>query len=143
MKKVLLIISAILPISANAEIYNNTNFQPYIGIDAGINIADYTTKTDLEDISYSATINTGARIGRNFGVELFFSHSSTNNLEHIDDFYAQNHEIYYMSFGFDIFGYYTVSKNFDFFTTSSSFAYSICCVLLLVFYVYIKLLYKS
>lgn len=92
-------------------------FQPYIGINAGLNISDYTYKSELDETYYSATVNTGARIGRNFGAELFFTHSSTNDLEYINDFDALNHEIYYMAYGFDIFGYYNISKNIDFFTS--------------------------
>ncbi len=114
MKKLSAIFAIVCATSAHAY---TSEFQPYVGIDAGLNIADYAYQTDLEDIYYSGTLNAGARIGRNFGVELFFSHSSTNNLEYIDDFYAQNHEVYYMSFGFDIYGYYNVSHNFDFFTS--------------------------
>lgn len=114
MKKLSAIFAIVCATSAHAY---TSEFQPYVGIDAGLNIVDYAYQTDLEDVYYSGTLNAGARIGRNFGVELFFSHSSTNNLEYIDDFYAQNHEVYYMSFGFDIYGYYNISHNFDFFTS--------------------------
>ncbi len=118
MKKILILITALIPLSVNANIYTNSgNFAPYIGIDAGLNIADYIYQTDLDDIYYSATLNAGARIGRNFGVELFFTHSSTNNLDSANNYEALNHELYYMSFGFDIYGYYGIADNFDFFTT--------------------------
>ena len=33
------------------------------------------------------------------------------------DFEALDHEIYYQAYGFDIFGYYNISKEFDFFTS--------------------------
>lgn len=118
MRKLLLIFTIFAPLCAHAGIYTNTgNFRPYIGINAGMNIADYTYKTDLDETYYSATINAGARIGRNFGAELFFSHSSTNNLEYVEYQSAINHEIYYMAFGFDIYGYYNISNEFDFFTS--------------------------
>lgn len=113
MKKLPIISLILLPICANAGIYtHNNNFRPYIGINAGLNIADYTYDTDLDETYYSATINAGARIGRNFGVELFFTHSSTNELEN-----TYNHELYYMAYGFDIYGYYNITNEFNFFTT--------------------------
>lgn len=118
MKKLFFIIAVLIPIYANGQIYTNTgNFRPYIGIDAGLNIADYSIKTDLDDVFYSAKINAGIRIGNNFGAGLFFTHSSSNKLEHTQTLSAVNHEIYYMSFGFDIFGYYNLTKELDFFTT--------------------------
>lgn len=118
MKQTFTIFAIMFTMSANAGIYTNTsNFRPYIGIDAGLNISDYTYETNLDDIYYSATINAGARIGHNFGVELFFTHSSTNKLGMIDSFSTLDHEVYYMGYGFDIFGYYPVSKNIDFFTS--------------------------
>ena len=118
MKRLLLIYNCILTICANAGIYtHNNNFRPYIGIDAGLNIADYTLQTDLDETYYSAKINAGARIGRNFGVELFFTHSSTNNVQYTQYLNTIEHEIYYMPFGFDIYGYYNITNVFDFFTT--------------------------
>lgn len=118
MKRLLLISACLLPICANAGIYtHNNNFRPYIGIDAGLNIADYTLQTDLDETYYSAKINAGARIGRNFGVELFFTHSSTNNVQYTQYLNTIEHEIYYMAFGFDIYGYYNITNEFDFFTT--------------------------
>ncbi|MFQ6703406.1 MAG: hypothetical protein ACLRFO_04430, partial [Alphaproteobacteria bacterium] len=68
MKKLLVLFTILFTLPATGGIYTNTNFHPYIGIDAGINIADYTNKTELDESYYSATINAGARIGRNFGV---------------------------------------------------------------------------
>ncbi len=121
MKKILFLAALLLPFAAHTyPIYTssfNSDFRPYIGIDAGLNIADYTIDTDLDDTYYSATINAGARIGNHFGVELFFTQSSTNDLEYVYDFYAINHELYYNAFGFDIYGYYNISKEFDFFTS--------------------------
>ena len=106
----------ILPIFISS-IASASNFKPYIGIDAGLNIADYTIDTELDDQYYSATINAGARIGNNFGVELFFTHSSTNDMEYISATDTLNHEIYYMAYGFDIFAYYNINRDFDFFTS--------------------------
>lgn len=117
MKNILIILAIIFPIFANAGIYTNTNFRPYIGVSGGMNIMDYTMDIDLDDLYYSATINTGARIGSNFGAELFFSQSSTNNLEYVYDLTATNHEIYYMIFGFDIYGYYSITHDINFFTS--------------------------
>lgn len=114
MKKLLTISTLALSITTAAH---SNGFQPYIGADAGLNIVDYNTQTTLDDTYYSGTINLGARIGRNFGTELFFTHSSTNELEYVSDFTAINHEIYYMAFGFDIFGYYNITRNIDFFTS--------------------------
>ena len=37
--------------------------------------------------------------------------------ELISDDFVQEHEFYYMMFGFDIMGYYPISKYFDFFTS--------------------------
>ena len=110
------IILSLVFLTHNAFAYT-TGIQQYIGIDAGLNIGDYTQKTDLDDTYYSATVNAGIRVNRNFGAELFFTHSSTNNLEYIYDLNAINHEVYYMVFGFDIFAYYPLSKNAYFFTT--------------------------
>ena len=118
MKKLLITLVFLSPTYANAGIYTyNNNFRPYIGIEAGLNIADYTYKTDLDETYYSATINAGARIGKNFGIELFFTHSSTNELEYIYDIDILNHELYYMGFGFDMYGYYNLDQDFYFFTT--------------------------
>ena len=117
MKKLLVLFTILFTLPATAGIYTNTNFHPYIGIDAVINIADYTNKTELDESYYSATINAGARIGRNFGVELFFTHSSTNELDYMYDYFSTNLETYFMAFGFDIYGYYNITKEFDFFTT--------------------------
>jgi hypothetical protein len=118
MKKLLFIFSLFISTNAMSGIYtNNNNFKPYIGIDFGFNIANYNYQTDLDDIYYSITANAGAKIGHNFGIELFFSQSSTNDLEYISELQAQNHEFYYQSFGFDIFAYYPVTYNFDFFTS--------------------------
>lgn len=106
----------LLTLSTSAFAYTS-DFRPYIGIDTGLNIADYLYKIDLDDTYYSATINAGARIGKNFGAELFITHSSTNNIESVYNLDTINHEIYYIAFGFDIFAYYNLSKNADFFTT--------------------------
>ncbi len=102
-----------------------SNFKPYIGIDAGLNITDYTMETELDETFYSATINAGARIGNHFGVELFFTQSSTNELEYQYDYAAIHHELYYNAFGFDIFGYYKISREFDFFTSFGVANYNI------------------
>ena len=117
MKKILLIFSLFLSTAAGAGIYTNSNFKPYIGVDFGINIADYNYQIDLDDIYYSLSANAGAKIGRNFGFELFFEQSSTNNLEYINETQNHNHEFYYQAFGFDIFAYYGITKQFDFFTS--------------------------
>lgn len=118
MKKFLIIIACLLTYAAHGGIYTNSgNFRPYIGIDAGLNIADYTYDTDLDETYYSAKINAGARIGRNFGVELFFAHSTENELETITDFFTETNTVYFMAYGFDIYGYYNISNEFDFFTT--------------------------
>lgn len=118
MKKLLVITAVLIPVCANAGIYTNTgNFRPYIGIDAGLNVADYSIQTDLDDVFYSAKLNAGIRVGKNFGAGVFFTHSSSNKLEHTITQGVVNHEIYYMSFGFDIFGYYNITKELDFFTT--------------------------
>lgn len=117
LNKIILLIFILSPLSANAGVYANTNFRPYLGIDIGLNIADYTYNTNLSDTYSSATINAGARIGQTFGAELFFTHSSTNNLEFIYDLNAINHEIYYIAFGFDIFAYYNITKDINIFTT--------------------------
>ncbi len=117
MKRLFIIPVLFLSTSVFAGIYTNDNFKPYIGADFGLNIADYTTNTELNQNFVSATINAGARIGRNFGAELFFSHSATNDVQYLMDYESLDHEIYYQAFGFDIFGYYKISKEFDFFTT--------------------------
>lgn len=118
MKKALILSTILFTSSATAGIYTNSgNFRPYVGINAGLNIADYTYETDLDDTYYSATINAGARIGRNFGVELFFAHSTENELETITDFFTSTNNVYFMAYGFDIYGYYNISNEFDFFTT--------------------------
>ncbi|MBP3397352.1 MAG: outer membrane beta-barrel protein [Alphaproteobacteria bacterium] len=115
MKKILsLFVGVMLVVVGTA---GASNFKPYIGVDAGLNIADFTTRLDFDDRFYSATINAGARIGRGFGVEFFFTHSSSNELDYIIVAEALNHEIYYMGYGFDVFGYYNMSQDFDFFTS--------------------------
>lgn len=117
MKKLLFIISLFICDYAQAGIYINNNIKPYIGINFGFNILDYTINTELDNKYTSATITAGTRIGNNFGAELFFSHSAKNSIQYITDLDTLDHEIYYQSFGFDLFGYYKISKEFDFFTT--------------------------
>ncbi len=118
MKKLLFIITLIFPLTGFAGIYTkNNNFKPYIGINAGANIASYTIETDMDDTYYSATINAGARIGYNFGIGFFFTHSGNNNLQLTSTHETINHEVYYMGYGFDIYGYYNLAPDFDFFTT--------------------------
>ena len=118
MKKFLILFVVFFTNSAFANIYINTpNFNPYVGINAGFNVANYTIQSNLDNEFISATINAGARIGNNFGVELFFSHTSTNTLDYIYSYYTVNHELYLQSFGFNIYGYYGITKEFDFFTT--------------------------
>ena len=74
----------------------------------------------MDENYYSATINAGARIGANFGLEFFFTHSGNNNLELTSGLETINHEVYYMGYGFDKaeellnaigFKYYTVFKD--------------------------------
>ncbi len=118
MKKLLFIFTLLFPLSGFGGIYTyNNNFRPYIGINAGLNITDYTIETDMDDQYYSATINAGARIGSGFGLEFFFTHSGNNNLELTSTLETINHEVYYMGYGFDIYGYYKIIPDFDFFTT--------------------------
>lgn len=118
MKKLLFIITLIFPLNGFAGIYiQNNNFKPYIGINAGANITSYTIETDMDENYYSATINAGARIGNNFGIGFFFTHSGDNNLELASGLETINHEVYYMGYGFDIYGYYKITPDFDFFTT--------------------------
>ena len=118
MKKLIFLFILIFPMTGFAGIstYNN-NFKPYIGINAGANIVNYTIKTNMDDTYYSATINAGARIGSNFGIGFFFTHSGNNNLELTSSLETINHEVYYMGYGFDIYGYYNITPDFDFFTT--------------------------
>lgn len=114
MKKILFILPIILSTNAFAD-----NFIPYVGLDAGLNIADYTYDQDLEEQYYTATINAGMRIGSNFGVELFFTQSADNENTLTYEFspIVQDINISYQSFGFDIFGYYSMVENMDFFTS--------------------------
>lgn len=117
MKKLFLLFFIFMTCPAFAGIYTNNNFKPYIGVDFGFNIADYNYETNLDDLYYSLSANAGAKIGRNFGFELFFEQSSTNDLENINSGQALNHEFYYQGFGFDIIAYYPISKDFEFFTS--------------------------
>ncbi|MBO5704777.1 MAG: porin family protein [Alphaproteobacteria bacterium] len=115
MKRIFFIILSVL---ITFPLYATTSdFHPYIGIDAGMNITDYTTDINMDDTFYSATINAGARIGNNFGAELFFSHSSSNDMEYLYLYDTLHHELYYMAFGFDIYAYYNISREFDLFTS--------------------------
>jgi hypothetical protein len=93
------------------------NIKPYIGIDMGLNFADYKYNTDLDDLYFSVSTNAGLRLKKNLGLEIFFTQSSTNKLNFISDNQAQNHEFYYQAIGFDLYGFYNLSKDFDFFTT--------------------------
>lgn len=114
MKKILIL--SLIFLTSNASAYTSV-FQPYIGIDAGLNISDYALTLDLDDKYFSAIVNAGARIGHNFGFEFFFTQSSTNTLDFVNTYSASNHEIYYIAFGFDLYAYYRLSHNTDFFTT--------------------------
>ncbi len=96
--------------------YSNT-FSPYIGLDLGANVADYTFETELEDVYYYGTINAGARIGGNFGIELFAILSEKNKIDYVNDLYSETFSFNYNAFGFDIFAYSGLSKTFDFFTS--------------------------
>ena len=53
MKKLLIIIALLSPITGHSKIYTNTNFKPYIGVNGGINFMDYNLSIDLDDIYYS------------------------------------------------------------------------------------------
>ena len=114
MKKILFILPIILSTNAFAG-----NFTPYVGLDAGLNIADYTYDQDLDEQYYTGTINAGMRIGSNFGVELFFTQSADNENTLTYEFspIVQDINMSYQSFGFDIFGYYSMVENMDFFTS--------------------------
>lgn len=114
MKKIYTLLFLLLPCTLHAY---DSAFQPYIGIDAGLNIADYAYDIPNDKNYYTATINAGARIGGNFGVELYYSASSTTNAEYIYNYETIDHEIGYSAFGFDIYAYYGVAADFDFFTT--------------------------
>lgn len=96
--------------------YSNT-FSPYIGLDLGANVANYTFETELDDVYYYGTINAGARIGGNFGVEFFAALSDKNEIEYTNDLYSEKFSFDYMAFGFDIFAYYNLTPDFDFFTS--------------------------
>lgn len=125
MKKLFITFAILAPLYANAGIYTNSeNFRPYIGVEIGLNIADYATRTNLDEQYYSATINAGARMGRNFGLEFFFTHSGDNELEFVSSYDTINHLIYYMGYGFDIYGYYEIIPDFEFFTTFGVANYS-------------------
>lgn len=115
MKKFLILIVLLFSFSAHAIGYKK--FAPYVGINGGLNVVNYSFETNLKDIYYSATLNAGARIGRKFGAELFFTHSSANELMHTSDFFVVNHEVYYIGYGADFYGYYNISREFDFFMT--------------------------
>lgn len=114
MKKILFILPLLFTTNAFAD-----NFIPYLGLDAGLNIADYAYEIDLDEQYYSGTINAGMRIGSNFGVELFFTQSTDNNNTMTYAYSPETIEIgvSYQSFGFDIFGYYSMVENMDFFTS--------------------------
>ncbi|MBQ8473559.1 MAG: porin family protein [Alphaproteobacteria bacterium] len=114
MKKIIFILPIILSANAFAD-----NFTPYIGMDAGLNIASYNNDIDLEEQYYTGTINAGMRIGQNFGVELFFTQSADNENTITYEYspLTQDINISYQSFGFDIFGYYPIVKDMDFFTS--------------------------
>ena len=66
-----------------AEFYSDCKAQV---IKKGISLTpselSFLYKTDLDDIYYSITANTGAKIGHNFGVEFFFSQSSKSGSNH-------------------------------------------------------------
>ena len=114
MKKILFVLPLILSTNAFAD-----NFTPYVGIDAGLNIADYAYEIKLDEQYYSGTINAGMRIGSNFGAEIFFTQSADNNNTITYTYSPEIIEIdvSYQSFGFDIFGYYPMVEGMDFFTS--------------------------
>lgn len=114
MKKAFCILPLLFTTNAFAD-----NFTPYLGADVGYNIADYSYEIDLDEQYISGTINAGMRIGSNFGVELFFTQSADNENSLTYEFstLTQDINISYQSFGFDIFGYYSMVKNMDFFTS--------------------------
>lgn len=118
MKRIIFLFTLFFSTTSFANIYtNNSNFRPYIGINGGVNIANYTMQLDLDSDFISATINAGAKIGHNFGIELFFSHSSSNSLDIADQYPSIAYELYFQNFGFDIYGYYGITSDIDFFTT--------------------------
>ena len=103
-----------LPFTLSA--YTN-NFTPYIGLNIGANIADYTTDIKQNKNYYSGTITAGARISKTFGAELFYTHSTANEVSYVFNYEMLMHEIYLSGYGFDVFAYYNVAPEFDFFTT--------------------------
>lgn len=96
--------------------YSNT-FSPYIGLDLGANIAQYTSDYGLDENYYNGTINAGARIGSNFGIELFYTHTLPNEVDYVFSAETITNQVYYNAFGFDIYAYYNLPSNFDFFTS--------------------------
>ncbi len=95
----------------------SNDFAPYLGADIGLNIAQYTSDFGLDETYYNATINAGARIGSNFGIELFYTHSLPNQVDYVLLYETLTNQVYYNAFGFDIFAYYSLPSNFDFFTS--------------------------
>ncbi len=65
--------------------YTN-NFTPYIGLNIGANIADYTTDIKQSKNYYSGTITAGARISKTFGAELFYPPLNTEFINTISEF---------------------------------------------------------
>ncbi len=94
-----------------------TDFAPYIGFNAGLNILNYTSHTKQDQDYLSATINAGVRISKNIGTEVFFTHSSSNDVNYIYNYETLIHELYYLAYGIDIFAYYNITKGLDFFTS--------------------------
>lgn len=93
------------------------DFAPYLGVDIGLNIAQYTSDYGLDENYYNGTINAGARIGSNFGIELFYTHTLPNEVDYVFSAETITNQVYYNAFGFDIYAYYNLPSNFDFFTS--------------------------
>jgi opacity protein-like surface antigen len=95
----------------------SSGFHPYIGIDAGYNIADFSTKTEIDNQYLSLTANIGAKIGSSFGAELFFTQSDKTEHEQDIGHDTLTQSIDYQSYGFDVYWYNRIIENFDFFTS--------------------------
>ena len=112
MKNTLILLGLFLPFTLHAN-----NFKQYIGADASVSIMDFTTDTDMDENFTNITINAGGKIGRNFGVELFYNHAIANDTT-ISTLYDElTTELGFVAYGFDIFGYYNLSSDFEFFTS--------------------------
>ncbi|MFI3241680.1 MAG: porin family protein [Alphaproteobacteria bacterium] len=105
MKKTLLLAGVACVLSFNS---NASEIKPYVGLDVGVVSADLANGYDLiaEDSLYTYSVNAGAKINDNFGLEAFYQTSS----EEDKTIGALTTTTSFDAYGLDVIGYLPITE---------------------------------